>query len=203
MLAFLMAAAGRVGQHRPMVDPYDRIQDHLGIALQKLATFETRSTDAHDGRDKARCVAALRGVAEQLSQAFDALRVERRRLSVALKSAAATMRRERDLFAQSPDPCLVLTRDGAAIADANAAASRLLNMSQRHLIGKPFTNFLQQDRDVFLRQIKHGTVAPGEAWHVVLRPRERAWLRVQVQPLLDSAKNNAETAAILLTRQSA
>jgi PAS domain-containing protein len=178
-----------------MVDPYTRIQQHLGAALRKLSLFGTHLAAGHEtARDESRCVADLEHVANELNQAFDALKLERQRLVSATSEADAAMRRARELFARSPSACVVLHREGAAIAEANAAASRLLNMSQRHLIGKAFTNFLQQDREVFLHQLQQGDGVPDQ-WHVTLRPRERALVRVRVNPIVD----NHDTAALVLS----
>jgi PAS domain-containing protein len=180
-----------------MVDPYNRIQEHLGTALRKLSLFETRVAAGSDtSRDAARCLTDMQLVAEELDQAFDALKRERLRLADVAAAAGATMRRAQRLFAQSPNPCLVLRRESAAIDEANAAASRLLNVSSRHLIGKAFTNFLQQDREAFLRQLQRGADGAAEYWDITLRPRERAIVRVRVNAIAD----NDHTAAIVLSQ---
>ena len=181
-----------------MPDSYKRIQEHLGGALRKLSLFQDRVARGQDAsRDLTRCLDDLRQVAWELDQAFDAIKGERQRVAVIAEDAEATMRRARALFVQSPSAWLVLHRDGAAIADANEAASRLLNVSHRHLIGKTFTNFLQQDRELFLRQLQlqRGTDVAAEQWHVTLRPRERALVRVLVNAIVD----NEDTAAIVLS----
>ena len=179
-----------------MVDPYTRIQEHLGSALRKLSRLQIRVGGAADtSRDVTQCLDALQYVAQEVDHAFGALKSERQRLVVVARDAESTMRRGRRLFVQSPSACLVLHRDGAAIADANAAASRLLNVSQRHLIGKAFTNFLQQDREQFLRQLQRDADRAADQWHVTLRPRERAQVRVRVDAIVD----DKDTAAIVLS----
>ena len=181
-----------------MTDSYDRIHEHLGIALQRLSLFEKRGVEGYETRrDTARCVAELQRVAEELAYALDSLKTERRRLTAVAEEAEAAMRRARKLFVESPDPCLVLRREGGAIAEANAAASRLLNVSQRHLVGKAFTNFLQKDRDAFLQNLKNGSGRTEDAWEVSLRPRERAVLRVLVKGVPDA--DGEDTAAIVLS----
>lgn len=179
-----------------MVDPYTRIQEHLGSALRKLSRSQIRvDGEQNTPRDIIDCLDALQHVAQELDQAFGALKSERQRLMALAGDADARMRRARNLFAQSPTACLVLHRNGAAIADANAAASRLLNVSQRYLIGKAFTNFLQQDREEFLRQLRQDADGPADQWHVTLRPRERAQVRVRVNAIGD----DEHTAAIVLS----
>jgi PAS domain-containing protein len=178
-----------------MADPYHRIQEHLGQALRKLSLLQDRAAARQDiPRDVARCLTDLRQVAQELDHAFDAIKGERQRIAIVAQDADAAMRRARNLFGQSPSACLVLHRDHAAIADANEAASRLLNVSHRHLIGKTFTNFLQQDRELFLQQLQRGADGVADQWHVTLRPRERALVRVLVNAIAD----NQDTAAIIL-----
>lgn len=177
-----------------MTDSYNRIQEHLGIALRKLSLFDMRVAAGQDpSREAARCLADLQRVAEELDQAFDAVKRERQRVAASADDADATMRRARTLFEGLPSACLVVQRGGALIDDANAAAARLLNTSQRHLIGKPFTNFLQQDRQLFLHQLQ-GAGVSADQWHVTLRPRERAAVRVLVNAVVDTEG----TAAIVL-----
>lgn len=179
-----------------MADPCHRIQEHLGQALRKLSQLRDRAAARQDTpRDVARCLADLRQVAQELDHAFDAIKVERQRLAIVAHDADAAMRRARNLFGQSPSPCLVLHREGAAIADANEAASRLLNVSHRHLIGKTFTNFLQQDRELFLQQLQRGAEGVADQWHITLRPRERALVRV----LVSAIPENEDTAAIVIS----
>jgi PAS domain-containing protein len=179
-----------------MADPFNRIEEHLGTALQRLSLLQTRvARGADTSRELGRCLSSLQEVAQQVDDAFIALKHERARLRAAAEEAEATMRRARKLFVESPNACLVLNRDGAAITDANAAASRLLNVSPRHLIGKPFTIFLQQDRDIFLQQLRRTAEAAADQWQVRLRPRERAMVQVLVTAIAD----NGDTAAILLT----
>ena len=191
-----MAGRPRQDQHRAMADPFDRIQEQLGTVLQRLSGLETRTARGADtSRELDRCLRGLQLVAQQLDETFAALKDERARLRAAAEEADATMRRARKLFVESPNACLVLHRDGAAIADANAAASRLLNVSPRHLIGKPFTIFLQQDRDVFLQQLRRTAEAAADHWQVTLRPRERAMVQVLVTAIAESG----DTASVLLT----
>jgi PAS domain-containing protein len=178
-----------------MADPYHRIQEHLGAALRRLSLFEPRVTEGHGpSRETARCLADLRSVAEELDQAFDSVKRERQRLTVMAEEVDATMRRARKLFVELPGACIVVNRGSALIEDANAAAARLLNVSQRHLVGKPFTNFLQQDRELFLQQLQRGGEDGAERWHVTLRPRERALVQVLVNAIVETDA----TAAIVL-----
>ena len=178
-----------------MANPYIRIQEHLGIALRKLSVFEMRVTEGHDrSPDAVRCLADLQRVAHELDQAFNAVRHERQRVTNLAADAEAAMRRARKLFVESPSACLVVQRECAVIEEANTAASRLLNVSQRHLIGKPFTHFLQQDREMFLRQLQRRAETTADQWQVTLRPRERAVVRVRLNAIVDTEA----TAAIVL-----
>ena len=179
-----------------MTDSFDRIQQHLGTVLQRLSVCQGRAAKVGDkSRDVAGCLNDLQHVADEMDHAFEALRTERMRLKALAQDADAIMRRARRLFVESPSACLVVVREGAAIAEANTAASRLLNVSQRHLIGKAFTNFLQHDRDVFLQQLQRPSDNVPDHWRVTLRPRERALIHV----LLTALPDGADTAAILLS----
>jgi PAS domain-containing protein len=179
-----------------MAHSFHRIEEHLGTVLQRLSVLEIPA-DATPGltRDLRRCLRALHEVARELDRAFAALKDEQLRVRADAEEAQTTALRVRKLFGESPTACLVVRRDGAAIAEANAAASRLLNVSQRHLIGKPFTNFLQHDREVFLKQLQRTTRDAADQWHLAVRPRERAMVRVLVTAIAD----NGDTAALRLT----
>jgi nitrogen fixation/metabolism regulation signal transduction histidine kinase len=179
-----------------MVDSYDRIQQHLGTVLERLLTFQARAARNGDkSRDVTRSLDDLEQLARQLEHAFDALKAERRRLKGLVEDADTALRRARCLFVESPSACVVLHRESASIIEANTAASRLLNVSQRHLVGKSFTNFLQQDRDAFLLQLQHPREDTVDRWEVTLRPRERATMQVRLTALPDEI----DKAAILLS----
>jgi PAS domain-containing protein len=77
------------------------------------------------------------------------------------------------LFELSPIPCIVVEESGT-IAEANAAATRLLNTSLRYLQGKSFELFLGSNRETFshwLRRLSEGTDTDRRS--VLLRPREQ------------------------------
>ena len=191
-----MARLARRAHYVSMTDSFDRIQEHLGTVLQRLSACEARAAKAGEkSRDVARCLGDLHQVADQLDRAFEVLKSERTRLRMVAADAESTSRRARRLFVESPSACLVVYRDGSAIAEANTAASRLLNVSQRHLVGKTFTNFLQQDRDAFQRQLQRASQNVSAQWRVELRPRERA----MVQVLLTAVPDAVDTVAILLS----
>lgn len=178
------------------MDPYNRIQEHLGIALRKLSILETRGSAGQDrAQDVGHILAELQRVAQELDQAFSAVKWERQRVTNIAGEAEASLRLARKLFVESASACIVVRRDCAVIEEANAAASRLLNVSQRHLIGKPFTHFLQQDREMFLRQLQQDAETAADQWHVTLRPRERAVMQVLVNAIV----NTEATTAIVLS----
>jgi len=179
-----------------MTHSFHRIEDHLGTVLQRLSVLEIPVAAAPGmTRDLRRCLRGLHEVAQELDRAFAALKDEQARLRADAEEAETTTFRARKLFGESPNACLVVRREGAAIAEANIAASRLLNVSQRHLIGKPFTNFLQHDREVFLKQLRRTTQDAADQWPIAVRPRERAMVRVLVTAVAESG----DTAALRLT----
>jgi PAS domain-containing protein len=78
------------------------------------------------------------------------------------------------LFRMLAVPCVLVEPEGT-VADANAAAVRLLNCSQRHLVGRPFQLFVGRERDTFLKRLKDLPVDGGPVeWEVTIRPRERS-----------------------------
>lgn len=179
-----------------MVDPLIRTQKRLGGVLHRLSQLQPAPSAGPDiSRPISRSVADLLQVANELDAALTDLKQERARLKSVAGEAETTMLQTRKLLEESPNACLVLERYGAAIAEANAAACRLLNVSQRHLIGRTFTTFLHQDREIFMRQLRHTDEARADRWPVTLRPRERAVLRMFITAIADSQ----DTAAIVLS----
>jgi len=83
-----------------------------------------------------------------------------------------------DLFDDMPAAYLITDPD-TVIAEANAAAGRLLNMSPRYLTGKPLSMFVGGDREQFLCDAATAaeTRTPIELTFR-LRPRERSTMSI-------------------------
>lgn len=137
-------------------------------------------------------------VLEELQTALEELRVteeELRTQNEALVASQAVIEAERqryqDLFEFAPDGYLVTDINGT-IQEANSAATRLLNVEQRFLVGKPLVSFIGEGAEVearrafrsaLLRFRQGGLViglnrntgveqVPPQEWEVQLHPRQ-------------------------------
>ena len=82
------------------------------------------------------------------------------------------------MFDELPDP-YVVTKPDSTIVEVNKAASAMLNVSQRFLVGKTLSVFVCEDRNAFL-QASARVAGDGSTAELVLklRPRERAPLEI-------------------------
>jgi PAS domain-containing protein len=108
---------------------------------------------------------ALRVASEQLHSLADELALARQEG----RAMAAEYAEFRELL---PVPCIV-TDESGLVESANAVASELLNVSQRHLMGKPLALFVT-DRAKFFQIVADVRAAGGPARaELTIRPRER------------------------------
>ena len=151
------------------------IQDRLGSALYKLAMIEQRSGEPGvSQRTASRLLGDVRKLVAELQRGFADLQELMVRTAAAQQAASTAAARAQLLFDLSPVACLVLDTTGT-VADANPAAARLLNISNRHLIGKSFPLFLAGDRDPFVQRLCALSADGGcDRWTASLRPRERS-----------------------------
>jgi PAS domain S-box-containing protein len=155
--------------------PERYLHDRLGSALYKLAIIEQRSSEpGASQRTTSKLLSDVRKLAAELQRGFADLQELMARTATAEQAANAAMSRAQLLFDLSPVACLVLDAEGMVV-DANPAAAQLLNISNRHLIGKSFPIFLTCDRETFVQRLC-GLSADGgrERWSARLRPRERS-----------------------------
>jgi PAS domain S-box-containing protein len=154
---------------------FDRhLQDRLGAALFRLARIERRASVSGESPGVAtRLVEDVRRLTSELERTFGdvtELLAECNRLGAVAQAAEACTRR---LFEVVPAACL-FTDDRGLITEANPEAVRLLNVSQRHLVGRSFHLYLGADRESFLKRL--ASLREGEAphvWSAPVRPRER------------------------------
>lgn len=127
------------------------------IRLEELAPEVFEALDAALGE---------LGVAEQ------ELRQQNAALGEALEALEAERRRYQELFEFAPDAYFV-TDEAGIIREANRAASVLLNVPQKFLVGKPLVDFVPtDDRPAFrseLLALEHRS--PLQEWEVRLQPR--------------------------------
>ena len=157
----------------------DVLELQLVSALQRFSTLQRHASDGGDhlkllGRSLHELEAlleTLRGTQQQL--------VENR---ARIEQLQGELSREREkywrLFNEVPQ-ALIITRSDTLITEANRAASELLNVSQRFLVGKALSVFVCEDRTRFLLDAARMTSEPAPVdMTLKVRPRERAPLVV-------------------------
>lgn len=114
----------------------------------------------------------LQTALEELHVAEEELKAQNEELELARAAVEAERHRYHDLFEFAPDGYLV-TDDAGTVREANRAAAKLLNVSQKFLIGKPLINYIpQEERRVFrskLNQLRQ--IDWVQEWEVRLSPR--------------------------------
>jgi PAS domain S-box-containing protein len=164
----------------------DLLPTQIAAASRRAEALRTRAGEA---KDKAQL---FDRALKELDQSLEELRLLQEQVdehierTEALRSELSTEREKYwRLFNLVPDACL-LTRDDSAIIEANRAASELLNISQRFLVGKVLSVFVCEERTRFLRQIAN--IARERApidLALRVRPRERAPLEVAAQVTIE------------------
>jgi len=157
----------------------DVLELQIVSALQRFSTLQRHVANGGDHpKLLGRSIKELEAVLEELRVAQEQLVDSRLRL----EQAQLELSREREkywlLFDEMPQP-YVLTRSDSLITEANRAASDLLNVSQRFLVGKTLSVFVCEDRAQFLVEAARASseTEPREI-AFKLRPRERAPLTV-------------------------
>jgi PAS domain-containing protein len=162
-----------------------RVQDRLGTVLHRLASFDADGSapNVHKGSDRA-SAEMLRKISADLERSLVELQ-EASRSHERLRSLAEhALQRAELLFLISPVPCVILDRSSIVI-DANPAATKAVNLSQRHLVGKPFHLFVGSNREDFLATLGSLERDRVTRWPVSIRPRERGALRMTIAAAVD------------------
>jgi len=166
----------------------DVLELQLASALQRFSTLQR---NALDGREHpkllGRSISELESVLEELRVAQQQLVENRTRM----EQMQLELSREREkywrLFDEMPQ-AYVITRSDTLITEANRAASALLNVSQRFLVGKTLSVFVCEDRTRFLLEAGRVTSdLTAVDMKVKVRPRERAPLLVTARVTGDDA----------------
>jgi PAS domain S-box-containing protein len=164
----------------------NEMQDRIGSALFRLAELGQRADTAMESPKAAgKLLGEVRKLAAELERMLADMREMAARYLMLQDQAAAVSQRGDRIFELSPVPCLLIDLAGAVV-DANPAAVRLLNVSQRHLVGRSFPLFLNGDRDAFLARLTRLGEDP-ERSATMLRPRERSAVGVNLVAWRDSA----------------
>jgi PAS domain S-box-containing protein len=114
----------------------------------------------------------LATVAEELEVAVEELCQQNEQLATAHLDLEAERRRYQELFEFVPDAYLVTDARGK-IQEANRAATQMLNVSQEHLVGKPFAVFVaSEERWNFRTELNRKSQGErSQNWEVRLQPR--------------------------------
>jgi PAS domain S-box-containing protein len=151
-------------------------------AATRLAELESRRE--RGGGDGSRLVSValreLQGALEELRVAIEHLNEMSDGMAAARTDAQQLERRYAEFLDAVPVAC-ILSDDQGVIAFANDAAAGLLNLSARHLVGKPLLLFVA-DRDYFLRLAhESGDDAEPRGGDLTIRPRDRKSRRVSAR----------------------
>lgn len=122
----------------------------------------------------AESVGELSTALEELHVAQEELQQHNEELEATRQVVEAERQRYQDLFEFAPDGYLVTDANGT-IWEANRAASTMLNISQKLLIGKPLINYISQEEHLVfyakLDQLRH--IDSVQEWEVRFSPRDR------------------------------
>lgn len=110
---------------------------------------------------------------EELYVAEEELRQQNEELAATHEALEAERQRYQDLFEFAPDGYIVTDTKGT-IQEANSAASRLLNVSQQFLVGKPLELFFDSEvHQTFLSKLIQLRFSNRvQEWEVCLHPRK-------------------------------
>jgi PAS domain S-box-containing protein len=112
---------------------------------------------------------------EELQVAEEELRRQNQELAATQRALEVQRRRYRELFTFAPDGYLVTDAEGV-IREGNRAAAALLGVRQDHLVGKPLSTFVPEERRArFYDLVSHLCTenrARPDPWETRLRPRD-------------------------------
>jgi PAS domain S-box-containing protein len=163
---------------RPRWSVADSITWQLALMRSRLSNLERKAEQPHAdaGRLMAECVRELKNTFDFLDAAGDRLRDA----DAELKKVQASVRYEQERFNALLDllsDAFLSTDLSGVIVEGNAAAGRLLNLSQRALVGRPLHVFLNGERVEFLKFLKELPEKPDTPERELqLRPRERHYV---------------------------
>ena len=156
------------------------VKNRIAAAIQRASGLEERLRRDHLDQEVlsspalSRVVGDVRRLARELQLAFEDLSQAMAEEARAKASAAAAERTAMMAFRLCPAPCLI-TDASASILDVNRAASQLLNVTPRHVIGRAFTLFLGGDRVEFMNLFNQTRLIGNvDRYQAQMRPRERA-----------------------------
>ena len=167
----------------------------LALMRSRLGSLERKAGQPHADSTRllAECVRELKSTFDFLEAAGERLRGADTALKKSQSEIQYGQERFRALTNLLPD-AFVATDLAGIIVEANAAAGRLLNLSQRALAGRPLHRFLNGERIEFLNFVKDLPEADGPVERELrLRPRERHFVHVLARVgIVRDAQGHAE-----------
>jgi two-component system CheB/CheR fusion protein len=144
----------------------------IEAANRRMAVLNNRAAAMPSEETLHEALEELGTALEELRVAEEQLRLQNQQLAIANHMAEKRLRRYEDLFQSAPDAFLVTDEHGT-ICEANRAASLLLNVPTKHLVGKPMAVYIaSKDQNQFHAQlaqlVKHRR---AKEWTVCLQPR--------------------------------
>jgi PAS domain-containing protein len=148
----------------------------LATALQRFNTLQRR-VEGDPGSASVllgRALQELEKALEEVRVAQEQLVENRSRLEHMQDELTQQYQKYWQLFDEMPQP-YVVTRQDTTITEANKAASELLNVSQRFLVGKTLSVFVCEGRSRFLLEASRAAeLSTPMDLSLRVRPRERA-----------------------------
>lgn len=156
----------------------DALEQHFQTVhtwTEKLhRSLESISTESSESSDLvADCLEELQVALEELQVAEEELCSQ----NVALLESQQIIEQERqryqELFEFAPDGYLVTDKFGT-VQEVNRAAASLLNLAQKHLIGKPLVSFVPSERRANFRALlnQFTRLDRVQEWELTLQPRQ-------------------------------
>ena len=169
---------------------FDSLELQLASALQRYNNLQRRAETQRDPSALASKTLAELGTAlEELRVAQEQLLDSRSRMEQLQAELHRQYEKYWQLFDEMPDAYIV-TKPDSTIVEVNKAAARLLNVSQRFLLGKTLSVFVCEERGQFLTACTHSAAGgPASDLMLKLRPRERA-------PMSASARVTGDESAL-------
>jgi PAS domain-containing protein len=166
------------------VDRRQQLENRVGAALYRVACLKQQVGDVKSPRLAPKLLQEIERLAVELEQVVRELAESLDAVDAARRIAGSADARARLLFQVCPSACLSVADDGT-ILEANPAAAAMLNVSGRHLAGKPLHLFVNGDRTEFMSRFARLREDEPSRWSGRLQPRERSMVPVDAIGIVD------------------
>jgi len=157
-------------------DEEDLFTQHVLVFSQQTQHLfnQVRETPWRQPELIIQCLEQLQVTVEELHVADEALQEQHQALLVAQEALEQERQRYRDLFDFAPDG-YVITDCYGVVEEANRAAGHLLNIRPDRLVGKPFSNFVEESQRRAFRALVNQLpqIRRVQDWQTQLHRREQ------------------------------